>query len=216
MHKFINALLLIVIGSFIISCTTSTRFRGDVYNPATQQVEHYSYQSYFQLKTDIIPEKLKFTLVTHLNKETIPGAYSVKKFTRRLLPNDYMVSSDVMLYLENLSHDPISLELISISVDQKHLPYSARNISLAANESMSLSLGQILVDLRLTSLNTRVEYRAGGHQEKEYDMRRISRNEDLHEEIKTNNTEQTQQKAELKENDPLEKHMRGTYAPLNK
>ena len=210
MHKLIHALLLIVIGSFVISCTTSTRFKGDVYNPETQEVEHYNYQSYFQLQTDIIPEKLKFTLVTHLNKETLPGAYSVKKFTRRLLPNDYMVSSDVMLYLENLSHDPISLELISISVDQRHLPYSARNISLAANESMALSLGQILVDLRLTSLNTRVEYRAGGHKEKEYDMRRISRKE----EIKTNHTEQTQQNAELIENDPLEKHMRGTYAPL--
>ena len=182
MCKTIYIFLNIAICSFIISCSSSTNYQDDIYNPQTQQIEHHSYGPYYQLQTEIIAKKLELSLITHLNKETIPGAYSLKKYTRRLLPNDYMAQSDVMLYLKNLSDKSINLDLISISIENKRLPYSSRTLNIPANESVSLSIGQIVVDLRLTSLNTKIEYTAEEHKEKEFDMKRITR-QTKHEEV---------------------------------
>ncbi|MDX2504314.1 MAG: hypothetical protein QNL62_07545 [Gammaproteobacteria bacterium] len=175
MRKTIFIFLNIVISGFIISCSSSTNYQDETYNLQTQQIERHSYGPYYQLQTEIIAKKLQLSLLAHLNKETIPGAYSVKKYTRRLLPNDYMAQSDITLYLKNLSDKSINLDLISISIENKRLPYSSRTLHIPANESVSLSIGQIAIDLRLTSLNTKIDYSAKEHKEKEFDMKRIIR-----------------------------------------
>lgn len=206
MQYHLFPILIILIGCCLSSCSTATRYKEDTFNPQTQQVEHHSYTPYYQLKTEIIPQQLELTLITHLIKETIPGAYSLKKITRRLLPNDYMAQSKVTIYLKNSGNETVYLDLISISVEQKHLPYSAKQLTIPANDSVTLALGQIDVDLRLTTLNTRIEYIANEHMEKEFDMKRINK-KTLTE--KKPNQGSTTQSMEVKENDPLEKQMRG-------
>ena len=180
MQRIIFLSAIILISSLLFSCSTSTSQKSVTYNPETQEVEHHKNTPFYQLKTEILPQKLTLSLVTHLTKETIPGAYSIKKFTRRLLPNDYLAQANTTLYLQNLTTQPISFNLIAISIEHKHLPYSARNLSLSANESMSMPLGEIDIDLRLNTLNTRIEYFAKGtdieeeHREKQFDLLRIS------------------------------------------
>lgn len=164
--------------SFLFSCSTSTSQKSVSYNPETQEAGHQLNTAFFQLKTEIIPRKLRLSLVTHLTKETIPGAYSIKKHTRRLLPNDYIAQANSTLYLQNLTHQPINLNLLAISIEHKRLPFSARNLALTANESVAIPLGEIDIDLRLNTLNTRIEYIAQGvdvakeHKEKQFDMLR--------------------------------------------
>jgi hypothetical protein len=160
---------------------------------------HLRYTPYFQLNTELIPQQLELTLVTHLNKETIPGAYSLKKFTRRLLPNDYMVPSDVVLYLKNLTDRDINIEFYSIHVEQKHLPFSSRKLKIPAKGYYSVRLGQVNVDLRLTSLYTGIEYNAENHKEDFFDMRRISKQEEAtHENDKVNTEVNTEVNDEAK------------------
>jgi hypothetical protein len=172
MNKVLCIIQILTIGCFVVACSTSTYRNGDVYNPQTQSVDSYRYSSYYQLITEIVPNQLEVSIVTHLNKKTIPGSYTLKKYTHRLLPNDFMAQSDVMLYLNNISNEAITLELISISIEHKRLPYSARSLTIPANESISWHLGQVDIDLRLVSLKTRIEYIADEHMEKEYYMER--------------------------------------------
>ncbi len=171
-------LLIIIATSQLISCGSSLKHKDTVYNPETQELEKQKYSQFFQLKTEIIPKNLELTLVTQLHKKTIPGVYTVKEFTRRLLPNDYLAKSNTMLYLTNLTDQAINFDLISVSIEQKHLPLSTRNLTIAAQKSTSIPLGEINVDLRLISLNTRIEYQADGsaikkeHREKEFELQR--------------------------------------------
>ncbi len=162
----------------LTSCSTSTHQKSSAYNPDTQEVEHYNYGPLYQLKAELIPENLVFTLVTQLEKKTLPGAYTIKEYTRRLLPNDYMAKSNTSIYLQNISEQTISLDLITISLENHHLPLSQRSIMLPAHDTVSVPLGEISIDLRLTTLNTRIEYLISGpgiqeeHLEKEFDMLR--------------------------------------------
>ena len=171
-------LLIIIATSQLISCGSSLKHKDTVYNPETQELEKQKYSQFFLFKTEIIPKNLELTLVTQLHKKTIPGVYTVKEFTRRLLPNDYLAKSNTMLYLTNLTDQAINFDLISVSIEQKHLPLSTRNLTIAAQKSTSIPLGEINVDLRLISLNTRIEYQADGsaikkeHREKEFELQR--------------------------------------------
>ena len=178
-QNFFSLLTIIIIGSLISSCSSSSiHTRGAVFNPDTQEVERHAYTPFYQLKTEILPENLQLSLLTQLHKKTIPGIYSIKEFTRRLLPNDYMAKSNTMLYLQNLTAQTIKFDLIAISIEQKYLPFSARSLTIPANKTTSVPLGEISIDLRLTTLNTRIEYIADGaefekeHREKEFDMLR--------------------------------------------
>ncbi len=164
--------------SLLTSCSTSTHQKGSVYNPDTEEVEHYNYGPLYQLKAELIPKNLVFTLVTQLEKKTLPGAYTIKEYTRRLLPNDYMAKSNTSIYLQNMSEQTINLDLITINLENHHLPLSRRNIILPAHDTVSVPLGEISIDLRLTTLNTKIEYLVSGsgiqeeHLEKEFDMPR--------------------------------------------
>ena len=176
-QNFFSLLTIIIIGSLISSCSSSSiHTRGAVFNPDTQEVERHAYTPFYQLKTEILPNNLELLLVTQLHKKTIPGAYSIKEYTRRLLPNDYMARSNTMLYLQNLSSQTINFNLIAISIEQKQLPFSARSLSIPANGATSMPLGDISIDLRLNTLNARIEYIADGvavkkeHREKEFDL----------------------------------------------
>lgn len=178
MKKLIFILSTLLIGSLLSSCSTPTSQKGETYNPETQEVEHQINTPHFQLRTDILPKKLSLSMVTNLTKDTLLGVYYIKKYTRRLLPNDYMAQADSTLYLHNLTDQTITFNLLNIIIENKRLPYSARNLSLSANESISIPLGKVDIDLRLNSLNTRIEYIAGGadikeeHKEKQFDMQR--------------------------------------------
>ncbi len=154
------------------SCSTSTWYTDENYNPDTQDIEKTEFSPYYQLKIQLAPN-LEVILVSHLHKETIPGAYTIKKDTRRLLPNDYMVNNNTLMYLRNDSAKPVHLELLAVALDQKKLPYSSRTIFLPAHSSQTYRLGQITVDFRHTSLNAKIEYAATKHQEKEFDMLRV-------------------------------------------
>ncbi len=162
----------------LISCSTSTQQRGTVYNPDTKEVEHHNYGPFYQLKAEIIPQNLKFTLLTQLQNKTFPGAYTIKEYTRRLLPNDYMAKSNTSIYLNNISDMTIHLELISISLENKQLPLSKRSLKIPAHETITIPLGETTIDLRLTTLNARIEYMSSGpglkseHKEKEFDLLR--------------------------------------------
>jgi len=180
----------------------------DIYNPRTQEVEHYRYTPYFQLNTELIPRQLEITLVTHLNKKTIPGAYSLKTFTRRQLPNDYMVAGDVILYLKNLTDKNINIEFYSINVEQKHLPLSSRRLTIPVNGYDSVRLGQVTLDLRLTSLFTSIEYNADEHLEKVFDMRRISKDEAAKHEDNKKDAVNDGTTIEFKENNPIETYFK--------
>lgn len=175
MQRIISLSAIILISSLLFSCNTSTSQTSVSYNPETQETERYINTPFYQLKTEILPGELSLLLVTHLTKETLPGAYTIKKVTRRLLPNDYMAQADTTLYLQNMTDQPVIFDLIAISIEHKRLPYSARQLSLSANESLSIHLGEVDVDLRLNTLNTRIEYIAQEHEEKEFDMLRNSR-----------------------------------------
>ena len=176
MQNLIFLFLIAAIGSLLSSCSTEIQQKGTVYNPQTESVEHHDYTPFYQLKTEILPHNLELSLVTQLHKKTIPGAYSIMEFTRRLLPNDYMAKSNTMLYLQNLSSQTINFNLIAISIEQKQLPFSARSLSIPANGAISMPLGDISIDLRLNTLNARIEYIADGaavkkeHKEKEFDL----------------------------------------------
>lgn len=184
-QHILTLLTIIIIGSLISSCSTSTSYnaasihsRGTAFNPHTQEVEHHAYTPFYQLKTEILSKSLELSLVTQLHKKSIPGVYSIKEFTRRLLPDDFMAKSNTMLYLQNLTAHTIKFDLISISIEQQRLPFSAKSLSIPANKSISVPLGEIAIDLRLITLNTRIEYIAEGskiekeHKEKEFDMLR--------------------------------------------
>ncbi|MCK5664537.1 MAG: hypothetical protein KAI17_13690 [Thiotrichaceae bacterium] len=175
MQKIISFSAIVLISSLLFSCSTSTSQTSVSYNPETQETERYNNTPFYQLKTEILPGELSLLLVTHLNKETFPGAYTIKKVTRRLLPNDYMAQADTTLYLKNMTVQTVNFNLLAISIEHKRLPYSARQLSLLANESVSIHLGEVDVDLRLNTLNTRIEYIAQEHEEKEFDMLRNSR-----------------------------------------
>ena len=176
MQNIIFLYFIAAIGSLLSSCSTAIQQKGTVYNPQTESVEHHDYTPFYQLKTEILPHNLELSLVTQLHKKTIPGAYSIMEFTRRLLPNDYMAKSNTMLYLQNLSSQTINFNLIAISIEQKQLPFSARSLSIPANGAISMPLGDISIDLRLNTLNARIEYIADGaavkkeHKEKEFDL----------------------------------------------
>ncbi|MCN4144789.1 MAG: hypothetical protein LC437_06990 [Thiohalomonas sp.] len=89
-----------------------------------------------------------------------------------------MAQADSTLYLDNLTDQTITFNLLNIIIENKRLPHSARNLNLSANESISIPLGKVDIDLRLNTLNTRIEYIAGGgdikeeHKEKQFDMQR--------------------------------------------
>ncbi len=170
------AFVVLVFTVLITSCSTSTWTKDDNYNPDTREIEKIEFSPYYQLKTQLVPG-LELILVSHLHKETIPGAYTLKKDTRRLLPNDYMVANDVTLYLRNGSDKPVNLELLAVVLDQKKLPYSSRSVFLPAHSSQSYRLGQISVDFRQTSLNVKIEYVGSAHQEQEFDMLRVPVND---------------------------------------
>lgn len=170
--------LIILIASQISSCETSLKRTDTVYNPEAQDLEKQKYTQFFQLKTEIIPKNLELALVTQLHKKTIPGVYSIKEFTRRLLPNDNLAKGNTMLYLTNLTDQAINFDLVSVSIEQKHLPFSTRNLNIPAHKSTSIPLGEINIDIRLITLNTKIEYKADGsaikkeHREKEFDLQR--------------------------------------------
>ncbi|MCU7817616.1 MAG: hypothetical protein KZQ57_01780 [gamma proteobacterium symbiont of Lucinoma myriamae] len=178
MKKLIFILPALFISSWLFSCSTPTSQKGETYNPETQEVDHQINTPHFQLRTDILPKKLSLSIVTNLTKDTLLGVYYIKKYTRRLLPNDYMAEADSTLYLHNLTDKTITFNLLNIIIENKRLPNSARNLSLSANESLSIPLGKVDIDLRLTTLNTRIEYIVSGadiaeeHKEKQFDMRR--------------------------------------------
>jgi len=176
MQNLIFLFFIAAIGSLLSSCSTAIQQKGTAYNPQTESVERHDYAPFYQLKTEILPHNLELILVTQLHKKTIPGAYSIKEFTRRLLPNDYMAKSSTMLYLQNLGSQTINFNLIAISIEQKQLPFSARSLSIPANGTASIPLGDISIDLRLNTLNAKIEYIADGgavkkeHKEKEFDL----------------------------------------------
>ncbi len=175
MKKTLYFFLYLIIGSTLISCSSSTKTSEKSYNPQTQAVDHQEFTPYFQLNTELIPQQLEITLVTHLNKYALPSSYTLKKMTRRLKPNDYMAENNAILYLKNLTQTPIQIEFYSINIEQKHFPLSARRLIIPASGYQTVRLGQVSVDLRLTSLLTRIEYFSLSHQEKTYDMQRISK-----------------------------------------
>ena len=174
MQNFISSIFIILSATFLISCSSSTKIKDVNYNPDTQEIEKINYTPFFQLDTELIPQQLELTLVTHLDKKTVlPGVYSLKKYTRRQLPNDYLADGHIILYLKNLTEQELNIEFYSISVEQKHLPFSVQKFSIPANEELSLSLGKLSIDLRLTSLFTRIEYQSTSHMEKVFAMKRI-------------------------------------------
>ena len=177
MRNFFYFFLLSVLVSFNFSCSRIKYQSDEQYNPEIEQIESISYSDYFELKTSLPAQQLELVLVANLNKEALPITYQIKKHTRRLSPNDYMIASDVNLYLNNLSNKDISIELLAVSVENKHLPHSQRKLNIPANESFSLNLGRIPIDSRLNSLYTTVEYISSEHQEKSFDMKRIVRKE---------------------------------------
>jgi len=177
MRNFFYFFLLSVLVSLNFSCSRIKYQSDEQYNPEIEQIENLSYSDYFELKTSLQAQQLELILVVNLNKEALPIAYQIKKHTRRLSPNDYMIASDVKLYLKNLSNEDINLKLLAVSVENKHLPHSQRRVNIPANESLSLNLGRIPIDTRLNSLYTTIEYITSEHQEKSFDMPRIVRKE---------------------------------------
>lgn len=171
MHSVPYLLFLFALVSLNISC--SQYQRDEQYNPETQQLEDITYSDYYQLKTLLHAQQLELTMVTNLNKEVLPITYQIKKSTRRLLPNDYMIPSDVNLYLKNLGDQDLNIELLAVSVENRHLPLSQRTVKIPAKESLSFHLGRIPIDLRQNSLYTTIEYIADEHAEKAFDMKRI-------------------------------------------
>ncbi len=176
MRNISGAFVVLVFTVLITACSTSTWTKDDNYNPDTQKIEKIEFSPYYQLKTQLVPG-LELILVSHLHKETIPGTYSIKKYTRRLLPEDYMVDNDATLYLRNTSDKPVNLELLAVVLDQNKLPYSSRSIFLPANSSQTYRLGQTKVDFRQTSLNVKIEYVGAAHREQEFDMLRVPVND---------------------------------------
>ena len=172
MQKLLFIFFIALFILFNAGCSTSTWKEDDNYNPDTQEIEKDDYSPYYQLKTELKP-KLELILVAHLHKKTIPGSYTLKKVTRRLLPNDYMVQSDVVMYLRNQSDNPVHMELLAVVLDQKNLPYASRSIFLPAHSSQSYRLGNISVDFRQTTLNSVIAYVGAEHREREFDMLRV-------------------------------------------
>lgn len=188
----IPLLLLIITASMLSACsqmnTTANKLNSTaiqknevVYNPETQQGEEHDFTPYYQLKTQLIAKHLELLLSTQLQKKSIPGVYTIKEYTRRLLPNDYLAEGNSKLYLKNIGEQAIKLNIMAVVIEQKRLPFSGRKLTLTAGESVSLFLGKVNIDMRLTTLNVRIEYQANGkdimdeHQEKELDMPRISK-----------------------------------------
>ncbi|MCW8930416.1 MAG: hypothetical protein OQL19_09280 [Gammaproteobacteria bacterium] len=194
--KFILAIL--IVGSLISSCATSVQTNGTSYNPQTQEVERYKYTEFYQLETEIVPEKLELTLVTQLHKRKERWVYKIQEFTRRLLPNDNLATSNTTLYLQNLSNQNIKFDLISVSIENQHLPLSERSLNIPANKAISIPLGEIKIDLRLITLNTRIEYIAEStsiikeHKEKEFDLLRNKKK--IEEESQTDEEPETNKK----------------------
>ncbi len=65
--------VVLVFTVLIISCSTSTWTKDDNYTPDTREIEKIEFSPYYQLKTQLDPG-LELILVSHLHKETIPGA----------------------------------------------------------------------------------------------------------------------------------------------
>ena len=172
-------LFLLISFTFLNACTRATYHENDRLNPDTGKIEQTTYSPYFQLKNELIPQQLEFTLVAQLNSDSLRSLYRLKEKTRRLLPNDYMDDSDVFLYLKNTSSSEIMFQLNNISIHHERLPLSQRSINIASRQSMLLPMGQIKIDLRKTSLLTSLDYTIESRQLKEFDMQRLLHNEAL-------------------------------------
>lgn len=198
MHKLLFLFSGIIISSFLSACNTSVPQENSTYNLETQKEEHQKGTAVFQLRTEILPKKIALSLVSFLTNETIPGTYTIKRVTRRLLPNDYMAQANTTLYLENLTNQTINFNLLALSIEHKRLPYSVRKLTLSENEALSIPLGEVDVDFRLNTLNTRIEYIADGidtkweHKEKQFDMLRIIQHVD-EEKDKENKTQEVKE-----------------------
>ncbi|WP_198266178.1 hypothetical protein [sulfur-oxidizing endosymbiont of Gigantopelta aegis] len=159
--------------------STTIQHEEVAYNPDTGKIENRRYSQFYQLKTDIVPARLELSLVTQLLKKSVPGGYSIKEFTRRQQPSDYLADSHTQLYLKNITDKPITFDLRALSIEHQKLPFSERQLSIPGKESLSIELGSVRIDLRLITLFTRIEYivQAQGiakdHQEKEFDMHRM-------------------------------------------
>ena len=183
MIKLYHLVFILVYIVLLTACTRATHYQVERYNPETQQVEKVHYTAYYRLDTALIPGQVEVTLITQLNKDNLRSIYRLKKLTRRLSPNDYMDLSDSYVYLKNLTQETIPLQLLNISIENQRLPLSAREIKLKANETLSLPLGQVMIDLRKLHLNSRIEYIGHSHQEIRLDMSRIEQPPETEEEL---------------------------------
>jgi len=155
-------------------CTSSTRHEYE-YNPYTTGVNQTSYAPYYQLQVDFIPDRIEGFLVAQLNRDMLPGEYALKAATRRLLPNDYMVNSEFILYLHNPSNETAYMTFKAISVDHQRLEHSGRVVKIEPKDSIWWSLGRVDVDSRKTSLNARIESITRIHTERDYSMERVTK-----------------------------------------
>jgi hypothetical protein len=138
--------------------STSIQHEEVAYNTDTKDIENHRYSQFYQVKTKILPDRLELSLITQLLKKSIPGGYFIKELTRRQQPSDYLAKSHTRLYLKNLSDATIDFDLRALSIEHQQLPFSERQFSIAAKESISVELGSISIDLRLITLYTRIEY----------------------------------------------------------
>lgn len=187
MRNFFILFLIGILFGFNLSCSRIKYQSEEQYNPEAQQIEKTTYSDHFALDTSAAEQQLQLHLVADLIKEALPISYQIKKHTRRLLPNDYMITSDVKLFLNNLGDEAIDFELLAVSIEHRQLPHSQRTVSLPAKTSQTLHLGRIPIDARLNSLYTTIEFIANDHQERVFDMKRV-----VHREKETPATQQTQ------------------------
>jgi hypothetical protein len=168
--KFIRCVLLIAGCLIVGACGQPNRIQGKAFNTDTQEVENYRYLPVYQLSGEIVPDQLKMEFIAQLEDITYPNTYNLKKHTGRLLPTDYMLKGDFIIYLTNLTAKPINLDLQAVSIEQVKLPLSTRSINIPAGQKRNISLGQIKVDSRLKRLLAVIEFNFIQHQELTFEM----------------------------------------------
>ena len=153
--------MILLIGASLLGCD-----RGPMVSTtydAQGHAVHTAYSFVYDAKQLLVPNVVGIALaVDQKDKKVIPILYRLQFILGLLGPDDLSSEGRFIAVLRDISHEPVSLELLSVKLQDEVSRATPRRVNLEPKGTQLIELGAVTIPTYGTELNGEVAYRWQG------------------------------------------------------
>lgn len=154
--------LVLPLAALLVGCASTMQVTQ--FDPKTKTTTMTKYAPYFGTRTILVPDRVGLDLVVDLEKKVIPGLYQLQQSVGALGPSDLDATGLFTAYIWNLSSEPQTLNIVSLTSQRQIVPGVPTLVQLKPDSYEKVVLGRIGIFNYATALKLEISYSAGAEQ----------------------------------------------------